>query len=222
MRLSKQLSLVGVTFLVALFGTTYAKPLELANVMPSELTAIGVTPSRWQRTVRQYENVRALLKVEHISDTDILSMIIWSEFRGLPEPYYTETLGALSNQYFSRVFCYGSCVSTYEQLRWLTGFQGWYANTPEQLIQGGRTFTSVAKRLTKGEYKGHEGWVWGEYDYWGYGTSLMGQYIRGEIPVSWTKKAPYLFVDESLRFVILDRARAYDCQLVDCLGLQKK
>jgi len=213
-------SITEVVFILVVAGATYIKPFELANVMPSELTAIGVTPTRWRKTVRQYEAVRELLKVDHIPDTDILAMLIWSEFRGLPEPYYTEALGALSNQYFSRLYCYGYCVSTYEQLRWLTGFQGWYANTPEGLMRG-RTFISTAKRLINGDYQGHAGWAWGGYDYWGYGTSLMGQYVRGETPASWTEYAPYLLADESLHFVVLDRAQAYDCQVVDCLGLQK-
>ena len=127
----QRLSLAGIAFLLVVSGATYTKPLELADVMPSELTSIGVTPSRWQRTVRQYEAVRSQMRVEHISDADILSMLIGSEISVLSEPYYTETLGALSNQYFSRLYCYGACVSTYAQLRWLTGFQGWYANTPE-------------------------------------------------------------------------------------------
>mgnify|MGYP001558754596 CR=1 FL=1 len=216
------LSISVIVFFLSASVATYAEPLELADVMPSELSSIGVTPSRWKRTVRQYEAVRSSMRVEHISDADILSMIIGSEFSILEEPYYSEALGALSNQYFSRTYCYGYCVSTYAQLRWLAGIQGFYAGEPEQLIRNGSIFRDSAQRLIQGNYKGRKfkGWTWGGYDYWGYGTSLMGRYIRGETPASWTEYTPYLLADESHRFVILDRAQAYDCQVVDCMGLQ--
>jgi len=193
-------------------------PLELAEVMPSELAMIGVTPSRWSRTVRQYETVRSQMGVEHISDRDVLAMLIGAEIGSLSEPYYTEALGALSNQYFSRLYCYGNCETTYAQLRWLTGFQGWYARTPDRLIRGGKAFLLVAERVIAGDYKRHNGWVWGNYDYWG--DSLMGDYVRGDMP-TWTTQQPYLLLDESHRWVLLSRAQAWYCQRVDCLGLQQ-